>query len=168
MENVYLVGMMGSGKSTTAVELAKFLKSKATDVDELIIKNANKSINQIFKEDGEAKFRATESKILEQVTASPGQIVATGGGVVLKQDNIDRMRSTGTVIYLNASFPVLWQRVKHNQDRPLLRGSSPEEALKEIYEERVPLYQKCAHHVFLTDQKTPKQVAQEIFERLFK
>jgi len=167
MDNIYLIGMMGSGKSTTAVELAKFLKLKAVDIDDLIVKNAKKSISQIFKEDGEPVFRKLEGEWLRKVCKEKGQVVATGGGVILSPKNIQHMRDSGTIVYLRASFPVLWNRVKHNQDRPLLKGSSPEEALKEIFEERSSLYENAAHHVFLTDQKTPKQVAKEIFEGLF-
>ncbi len=168
MENIYLIGMMGSGKSTTAVELAKFLKSKTADIDDLIVKAAKKSINQIFQEDGEPAFRDLESKLLGETSQKKAQVVATGGGVVLKPKNVEQMQDSGTVIYLKTSFSILWERVQHNQNRPLLRGDSPEAALKQIFEERTPLYEKAAQHVFLTDQKTPKQVAQEIFERLFK
>ena len=159
---------MGSGKTTTACELAKLRGIKQTDLDELLQDFSKKSINQIFSEDGEAAFRELEKTILKRVITGKNQVIATGGGIVLSPENIQQMRGSGTVIYLKTSFPALWQRVKNSKERPLLKSKSPEALFHSIFDERTPLYESASHHCVITDSKTPKQVAIEINETFFK
>lgn len=170
MKNVYLIGMMGSGKTSTAREFAKLHSDfSVLDLDQLIEEETGKSINQIFEERGEAAFRELEGKILGRVVNDSGPVIAsTGGGIVLVSQNADLMRSRGTVIYLKTSFPVLWERVKHSKTRPLLKSDKPEETFRAIFEARVPFYEQIAHHTVVTDGKTPAEVAREINERFFK
>ena len=166
MKNVFLIGMMGSGKTTTAEELAKIIGLKAIDLDDVIEDTAKKNINEIFVEDGEAAFRQMEKEVLQKVLTSMKPVVAaTGGGIILAQENVDRMRARGAVIYLKTSFDVLWSRVKDSKNRPLLKVSDPQGRFRSIFDVRGSLYEKAAHHVILTDHKTPREIALEIHER---
>lgn len=167
MKNVYLIGMMGSGKTTSGKALAKLLSVSFVDLDEQIVQKAGRSINEIFKTEGEKYFRTLESQILLDVSHATNQVVATGGGIVLDENNRMKMRNTGQVIYLKTGLDILWERVKEKKDRPLLSTSNPKLALSELYRLRSPLYETTSDKVFLTDKKTPETVAQEIFKTCF-
>ena len=125
MRNIYLVGMMGSGKTETARALAKILSLHAVDLDELITGEEKRSINKIFEVDGEAYFREVESRILAQVSIKKNQVVATGGGTVLKESNRHILLQTGHVIYLRTRLEMLAERLKSMKDRPLLKAADP-------------------------------------------
>ena len=150
---MYLIGMMGSGKTTSGKALAKLLGLSFVDLDEQIVEYAGHSINDIFKSEGEPYFRNIESELLFRVSAKPDQVVATGGGIVINPSNTARMRSAGLVIYLKTSLDVLWERVKGKKDRPLLSNPNPRKALESLYGERTPLYEENSDRVFATDQK---------------
>lgn len=167
MNNIFFIGMMGSGKTTTAKEFAKLRGLKAVDLDQLIEEEAHQSINEIFEKHGESAFREFEKTVLKRVAGNRNQVVATGGGIVLLADNIELMRSAGTVIYLKTAFSVLWDRVKHSKSRPLLKASSPQEVFRSLFDARTPLYEVTAHHSVVTDYKTPREVANEINKILF-
>lgn len=168
MKNIYLVGMMGSGKSSTGRELARLLSLSFVDLDDWIEAQARKSVNEIFESEGEAYFRKLESELLNQVSSRTDQIVATGGGVVLNPANRDVMRKSGTVFYLKASLEMLWERVKHNRTRPLLATADPKASLADLFRRRTPLYETVADGTVVTDQKSPESAAREIYEKYFK
>ena len=167
MKNVYLIGMMGSGKTTTGRVLAKLLSIPLVDLDELIVQKAGHSINDIFKTEGESYFRNLETEILKQVSNSSDQVVATGGGIVIDPENRNRLKTTGLVIYLKTNTNVLWERVKSKKDRPLLATSDPKQTFLELFQSRSPLYVENSQMVFATDYKTPEAVAEEIYEVCF-
>ena len=171
MDKIYFVGMMGSGKTTTAKELAKLRglsDSAIVDLDKLIEEKEQKSINQIFSERGEDVFRGLETEVLRAVSNNSIHVmISTGGGAVLSRTNIDLMRR-GKIIYLKTSFNVLWQRVKNSKTRPLIQGDMPEEKFRSIFDERTPVYEKIANYTVVTDGKTPGEVAKEINEKFFK
>ena len=158
---------MGSGKSSTGRELARLLKVNFLDIDDLIVERTSRSVNKIFMTDGEPYFRKIESEILQEVSSRPDQVVATGGGIVLNPLNGERMKSTGLVLYLRTSLEVLWERVKHKKDRPLLNTPNPRKALADILRDRSYYYDALADKIFLTDQKLPETVAHEIFKTYF-
>jgi len=162
MGNVFLIGMMGSGKTRTAQELASLLKHDVVDLDQLIERAAKKSINQFFLEDGEAAFRELEKKTLRDVVKEKNQVVATGGGIVLVSDNVKRMRQSGVVVYLKTDPAILWKRVQHVKDRPLLKSDSPQEKLQSLLSDRATRYETACHHVVVTDHQAPEGVAKEI------
>ncbi len=171
MSNIFLIGMMGSGKTTTARELAKLQNLPAIDLDELIQNKTGKTINQIFAEQGEAAFRNLEHKFLDEIKNNSDLrlqhvVTSTGGGTVLTPANQNLMKLSGKIIYLKTSFSVLWERVKRSQTRPLLKTENPEQALQEIFKTRIPIYEKIANYTVDTDGKTPKQVAEEIYKIL--
>ena len=167
MKNVYLIGMMGSGKTATGRELATFLKFQFVDLDDLIMERAGQSINDIFRTEGEPYFRRLESEILYEVAARTGQVAATGGGIVLNPQNGARMKETGMVIYLKTSLEVLWERVKAKKDRPLLTTQNPRKTLADLLRERSLSYEEIADKTFSTDQKSSEAVALEIYKACF-
>ena len=158
---------MGAGKTTTGRELARLLGLTFTDLDDLIVDQAGRSINEIFKKEGEAFFRKVEREVLARVASQSGQVVATGGGIVLDPVNRERIKASGMAIYLKTGLPVLWKRVQTKKDRPLLQTPRPEETLAELLRERAPFYEALADQSFLTDGKSPEAMAREIFTRSF-
>mgnify|MGYP001563273272 CR=1 FL=1 len=167
MKNVYLVGMMGSGKTSSGRALARLLALPFVDLDDDITERDGHSINDIFESKGEPYFRTLERELLLQVSRKTDQVIATGGGIVLDPANRLRMRETGHVIYLKTGLPVLWDRVKEKKDRPLLSGPDREQALAGLFYARTPLYESSSDKVFLTDQKSPEAVALEIYKACF-
>ncbi|MBI4398864.1 MAG: shikimate kinase [Candidatus Omnitrophica bacterium] len=161
MKNIYLVGMMGSGKTETARALAALLGSKAVDLDALITERERRGINEIFDKEGESYFRDVESRILSDLSIKKNLVIATGGGTVLRESNRKALLQTGKVFYLETSLVVLWERLKMMRDRPLLQSAEPRVVLERILEERQPLYEVFENRV-TTDYKTPDEVAREI------
>ena len=163
MSHLYLIGMMGSGKSVTARRLAKVLRRQFVDLDSLIEEKNGRSIPQIFAESGESFFRDQEALVLaEASSSSEPSVVATGGGAVLKDINVSKMRASGTIIFLNASLETLWQRVQKNTNRPLLKGENPKGALEKILHQRVMRYGEVSDFLVETDGKSPDTVADDI------
>lgn len=166
MDNLYLVGMMGSGKSVTGKKLAEIIGFSFMDLDERIQQKTGRTINDIFQNDGEVSFREQEKQALEETASASKQVVATGGGTVLKSENILLMQKAGKVIFLETSLEVLWERVKHKKDRPLLKGENPFENLKKIFVEREPIYKKSAELAVYTDGLTAEAAAKKILDKL--
>lgn len=163
MLNIYLTGMMGSGKSVTGWRLASKLGYVFTDLDELIQSRTKKTITEIFSSEGEDAFRHQEALAVREVSGLSSRVIATGGGTILKSSNVDLMRQSGKIVFLETSPDMLWERVKGKKDRPLLRGSDPKGNLMRIYAERQPLYENSKDFKVLTDGKTAAAVADEIF-----
>lgn len=168
MKNIYLIGMMGSGKTTTGRALAQMLQMPFIDLDDLIVEKSGKTINELFASEGEPYFRDLESKLLAEVVKKENQIIATGGGAVINAKNAELLKQTGLIIYLKTGFPVLWERVKTKKDRPLLKNQDPQKTLAELLEKRAPIYESLTKMTFQTDGKTPEAVAQDIFNARFK
>jgi len=164
-ENIYLIGFMGAGKTSVGKILAEKLRLEYCDLDELIEAECGKTISSIFSDHGEAFFRELESKTLRSVSQNGGQIVATGGGVVLRQSNWKIMKEEGITIYLKASPDVLWSRIKNDTSRPLLQVEKPFEKVRELLSFRMPLYEK-ADIVIETENKSPENIADNIIGQL--
>ena len=161
-----MIGMMGSGKSVTGKKLAALLGAGFVDLDEWIEDRTRRTIVDLFEKEGEDFFRAQETAVLKEAAASGPRVVATGGGSVLRAENVERMKKTGRVIYLETSPDVLWQRVKEKKDRPLLKHPNPREKLAQILAERGCLYERACDFRVGTDGRTAEAVAAEIFELL--
>ena len=166
MPNIYLTGMMGSGKTVTGRKLAILMHYTFVDLDEMIQTRTKKTIAQIFAEDGENYFRREESYLLREVSRLNARVVATGGGSVLRSENVQCMHDTGKIIYLETSFEILWQRVKDKKDRPLLKSDDPKAALSRIYAERQEAYGGSYDFRVATDGLTAEAVAKKIYEGL--
>jgi len=139
-KTVVLVGMMGAGKTAVGKALAARLSVPFLDSDGEIEKAANMTISEIFQRDGEAFFRARESEVIERLLDTQRGILSTGGGAFLSDKNRQMMSDKGVSVWLNADLSLLWSRVKGKNTRPLLRTAHPYETLREIYEERAPIY----------------------------
>jgi shikimate kinase len=165
LKNIILTGFMGTGKTAVGKELSRLLDMKLTDLDCEIVKEEKMSINEIFKQLGEQKFREIETEILRKVCRNKNVIISTGGGVVLKQENIDMMRKNGILICLTAKPETILERTSHNSDRPLLQVENPFEKIRELLNFRKPFYEK-ADMIVDTENKTPLRVAEEIIETI--
>lgn len=164
MGNIYLVGMMGAGKTATGKELARLARMDFVDLDELIQNETHLGINEIFQKKGEAFFRAEEKRLLAQAAEETHSVVATGGGIVLNPENVEKMKQSGRVIYLAASFETLWARVKDKKDRPLLAVPDPKATFFRLFQERWPLYEASSEGAVPTDRLSPEAVAKKIAE----
>ncbi|MBU9889288.1 MAG: shikimate kinase [Candidatus Omnitrophica bacterium] len=160
--NIYLIGMMGSGKSVTGRALAGMLDAAFVDFDAEIEKKEGRTIPEIFAQSGEPYFRDVESAVLEDISRKNHQVVATGGGVILRAENVTRMKETGTLVLLEASAKTLWQRLQYSKGRPLLNKPDPLGALTQILSDRELVYKKACHFSVVTDGKGAEDVAREI------
>ncbi|WP_435310792.1 shikimate kinase [Primorskyibacter sedentarius] len=139
-KTVVLVGMMGAGKSAVGKALAASLHVPFIDSDEEIEKAANMTIAEIFARDGEPFFRRKESQVIERLLGSQSGILSTGGGAFLDPANRKMISDRGVSVWLDADLPLLWQRVRHKDSRPLLRSADPRGTLEKIFKARVPIY----------------------------
>ncbi|MDT9341044.1 shikimate kinase [Trichodesmium erythraeum 21-75] len=155
--NLYLVGMMGAGKTTVGHLLAQHLGYSFLDTDNLITQAAGKSINEIFATEGEAAFRELETNILSEISSYKNLTIATGGGIVISRFNWSYLRH-GIVVWLDVPVEVLYSRLQGDQTRPLIQNSNPFARLQAILEERRPFYNCADVHVNVDIQDTPQQV----------
>lgn len=161
-ENIVLVGFMGSGKTTIGRLLAEQTGMPLVDMDQRIEERAEKSINAIFAEEGEAHFREMERTMAEELSQESGLIISTGGGIVLNPDNIKNFERSGLVVCLLASAETVLERVQHDTSRPLLAGDKAAKIV-ELLEGRKALYHAVPHKIE-TDGLTPKEICAQIIE----
>ena len=148
---VFLVGMMGAGKSTLGRILAEHLALPFFDADDWVESTTGKSISELFEVEGEDAFRLWEQQFLHSLSSEP-KIVATGGGLPCFHGNMERMKQMGTVIYLRLPLQCLVQRVAANENRPLLNNANElEQTISQLLERRTPIYEE-AHLVLQGDQ----------------
>lgn len=160
--NVTLIGMMGCGKTTVAKELSKVLPDfKLVDIDDEIEKSTGKKISEIFLKYGEPHFRELESNKIKQFTQNDLQIISAGGGAFENPDNRRRFQENSTVIFLKASPEMIFERIKAETHRPLLKKHFSLEKIQHILSLREKNYQK-ADYTIDTDNKTPAEIAEEI------
>lgn len=164
--NLYLLGMMGAGKSTVGRLLAQELGYVFVDTDTLVEKAAGgKSINQLFEDEGEAGFRQLESQVLAQVCAFTKLVIATGGGIVIKQENWSYLHH-GLIVWLDVPVEILCARLAEDTTRPLLQDTDPQEKLRSLLEQRQHLYSQADLRITVTEGETPEQVARRILEEI--
>ncbi|RMA96113.1 shikimate kinase [Hydrogenothermus marinus] len=161
--NIYLIGFMGSGKSTVGKILAEKLNMQFIDLDEEIERRENKTIPEIFKEKGEKYFRNLEKNILKEFAKKDRLVIATGGGVGADEGNLKIMKNSGRVIWLNVSLEEVFKRCEGDTNRPLL--NQPIENIKKLYENRKKLYSKADISINV-DSKNPENIANEILKEL--
>jgi len=145
--NVFLVGMMGAGKTTLGKALAQRMGREFVDTDRVLVERTGVPVATIFEIEGEAGFRRRESALLREMAERSGCVVATGGGAVLAEENRRVMRQAGTVVYLRTRLESLWERTRHDSTRPLLATPDPKATLAALLEQRDPLYRDAAHIV---------------------
>lgn len=161
-----LVGLPGSGKSTAGRQLARRLGLPFTDSDHAIEQHIGCSIASFFAREGEAAFRDIEEAVVARLCEGAEGVIATGGGVVLRAANRERLRSAGHVIYLRATPEDLFRRVRHDRGRPLLQVADPMKKLRELYAERDPLYRQAAHFVIETGRPSVASLVNMILMQL--
>lgn len=159
---VFLVGPMGAGKSTIGRLLASELNFNFRDSDRVIEERTGADIPWIFDMEGEEGFRERETSVLQELAGERDTVIATGGGIVLRQQNRIVMKSVGFVCYLTASIDQLVERTARDKKRPLLQVENPRQKIIDLLALRDPLYQDAADFVVNTDRRSPKAVAQEI------
>lgn len=167
-DNIYLVGLMGAGKTTVGKMLARHTGKFFCDSDQEIKNKTGVSIPHIFEVEGEAGFRVRESAVLKELTQMRNIVLATGGGAVLAEQNRAMLRNNGTVIYLRASVDDLWARTRHDKNRPLLQTEDPHAKLSELFAVRDPLYKEVADIVVDTSKQSVSSLARHILQLLDK
>lgn len=145
--NIYLVGLMGVGKSTVGKKLASRLGISFIDCDQELERRNGVTVTTIFDIEGEAGFRKRETRLLEELAGQNIGIIATGGGVVTQEVNRTLLKQKGRVIYLNASVDLLWSRLRYCKNRPLLETENPKMRLQTLFEQRDPLYREVSDMV---------------------
>lgn len=161
-KHIFLIGFMGAGKSSIAKELQEQLQRPVIEMDERIVREQGMSINDIFAQFGEERFRDIESALVDTIGNEEASIVSCGGGAVLREKNRVRMKETGTIVYLTAEPETIYERVKDSTDRPILNENMSVEHIRGLMEKRRALYEDAADVSISTDGKTTAEICQEI------
>jgi shikimate kinase len=164
--NIFLVGLMGAGKTSVGRLLAKDLRMTFVDCDHEIEKRTGVTVSVIFEIEGEEGFRRRESAILSELVQSANVVLATGGGAVLWPENRSALSRNGLVVYLRATIDELWQRTRHDRNRPLLKTDDPRARLAELFEQRDPLYREVADVTIETGSQSLRNLVNRLEQRL--
>lgn len=163
---VALIGLPGSGKSTAGRQLARRLNLPFADSDQVIEQRLGCSIRDYFEREGEQAFRDVEESVILELTQGEPRVLATGGGVVLRPANRQRLRDAGHVIYLRSTPEEVFRRLRHDSNRPLLQVADPLARLRSLYEERDPLYRETAHFVIETGRPSVSRLVNMVVMQL--
>lgn len=164
--SLFLIGFMGAGKSSVAAALGDALKREVLEMDQCISEQEKMSIPEIFAQKGEAYFRQCETQLLRDCANREPQVVSCGGGVPMRQENVEAMRACGTVVLLTARPEVILERVKDDHNRPLLEGHKDVPYISGLMEQRRPHYEAAADLTVDTSDLTIQEVCREILERI--
>lgn len=165
-DNIFLVGPMGVGKSTIGRMLGATLNRPFYDSDREIVAATGADIPWIFDVEGEEGFRRREIRMIDQLTAKSGIVMATGGGAILATESRQRLHDRGFVVYLKASIHQQFERTSKDKNRPLLQTDDPLAKIRELMKLREPLYFETAHLVIDTNRRGPRSVVQEIIRKV--
>jgi shikimate kinase len=163
-ENIYLIGLMGAGKTTIGRSLARALAVPFYDSDKAIEENTGVDIPTIFEFEGEEGFRDREQKMLQQLTKINGIVLATGGGAILREENRQLLKENGFIVYLQCSVDRILERTRRDNQRPLLNTENPRERIETLFAQREPLYLACADYKIDTGVLQSKVVVSHILE----
>ncbi len=164
--NIFLVGLMGAGKTSVGRMLARRMNMEFLDADTEVEKLTGVKIPVIFEIEGESGFRAREEKMIDQLTAMNGIVLATGGGAVISPANRLLLKNRGHVIYLRAAPEDLWRRTRRDRNRPLLQTADPLGKLRTLHEQRDPLYREVADLIVDTGSQSVAHLTSRIQQLL--
>jgi shikimate kinase len=162
--SVFLVGMMGAGKTTVGRLLAQALGFEFVDADRELEARSGVLIATIFSVEGEDGFRRREAALLDELTQRPGIVLATGGGAILNADTRRRLRDRGLVLYLRASADEIHRRTRSDRSRPLLQTADPRARIDELLAQREPLYEETAHVTFQSASANPRRLVRRLLD----
>ena len=165
-KNIFIVGAMGSGKSSIGRLLAKKMKREFVDTDHEIEKISNYDISTIFEKYGEEIFREKETEVLISLNGIKNHIIATGGGIILKKTNINIMKESGLIVFLNINLKTQFKRVKYRKHRPLLKNINLEEKLRILKNERDTIYKTISDYIIDVSDKDKNTIVEEIENKL--
>lgn len=166
VENIILIGFMGSGKTSVGKGLAERLGYDFKDTDEMIVEKEALDIPDIFKRYGEEYFRNQESTLLLSILNTLERtVLSTGGGMPIRDKNVNLLRLMGQVIYLRASKSTIIERLSGDTGRPLLQGANPYERVESLLKERTPIYERAADIIIDTDGKSIDRIIEEILDK---
>ena len=162
-KNIVLIGFMGCGKSTVGKKLAGALSYEFSDTDAMIEEAYGKTISKMFEEDGEEYFRTAETELLQKLSAeAKGLVLATGGGMPMREENAALLKEIGTVIFLETKIETILERLQYDTGRPLADGEDREARLRPLYEKRLPVYRAAADYILDTEEKSFYAIIEEI------
>lgn len=168
MKNIYLIGFMGTGKSTVAKELAKRLGAECVEMDQRIEEDQAMAITEIFEKYGEEHFRNLETELLRSFAEEEHLVVSCGGGSVLREENAALMKAKGEIVLLAARAETIYERVKDSTNRPVLNGHMSVEYIQELMNCRSARYEAVADVCIATDTKNVDEICAEIMEYISK
>ncbi|MDO4276855.1 MAG: shikimate kinase [Eubacteriales bacterium] len=164
--HIYLIGFMGSGKSTIAGYLHREYGMEQVEMDEQIVMEEGRSIGDIFAREGEEYFRTLETELLKRLQEKENVVVSCGGGTAMRECNVEEMKRKGKIVLLSASPETVYERVRVSHDRPLLEGNMNVEYIKELMDARRPKYEAAADIIVSTDGRSAEEICREIMEQV--
>ena len=166
MRNVVLIGFMGTGKTTVSEQLSKMYGMRILDMDQEIVMREKMSIPEIFNTYGEEYFRRLETELLIELQTQEGLIISCGGGAAMRERNVAEMKKNGKVVLLTATPETILERVKDDDNRPLLKNRKSVEGISELLEIRRPKYEAAADIIVETDGKSAEDISKEIMSKI--
>lgn len=166
MNNLFLIGFMGAGKSSVSAGLGRMLGREVVEMDERIAAQEGMSIPELFAQKGEPYFRACETVLIKSFAQGAPRIVSCGGGVPLREENVAAMRESGTVVLLTASPEVILERVKDSEERPLLQGHKDVPYIAALMEQRRPKYEAAADITVDTSRLNIEEVCRQVLRQV--
>ena len=167
MANIFLIGFMGTGKTTIANALNRKYDMEIIDMDANIEQEQNMAISEIFANQGEEFFRDLETKLIYDLQNKDNVVVSCGGGAVLRQENVRAMKKSGKIILLNATAETILERVQNSHNRPLLEGNKNVEYIRQLMSKREDKYNSAADYVVDVDNRAVEDIAEEIYSTVF-
>lgn len=164
MDNIILIGFMGSGKTSVSIKLSYYMRCTMIDTDRLIEREEERSVSRIFEENGEAVFRDMETACLEKLLDSGemGRIISVGGGLPVREKNRLLLKRLGKVIYLRAKPETVYERLKDDDTRPLLKTENPLGKIRELMEKRSEAYENASDYIVDVDGKSLDEIIEEL------
>jgi shikimate kinase len=165
-KSIVLIGMMGAGKSSVGRALERRTGLARLDTDEAINAHFGVSISEIFEKHGEEKFRDAETEVLRNFALDRAAIVTTGGGIVLRPENVELLKRLGTIVWLKADEMTLFERASRRNTRPLLKNDDPRAVFSELFRKRAPIYKATADFAIDTSNLNHDEVAEAILKKI--